>query len=135
LSGPLLDRIDLICHLEPVQPLELLSEAAARERSERIRERVVAARERQQRRLAGSGALCNADMGARLTRRDVELARAERARMLDGHAGLVMSARGHDRVLRLARTIADLEGRERVGSTDIDEALSYRMSAAWRTAA
>jgi magnesium chelatase family protein len=135
LSGPLLDRIDLICHLEPVQPLELLSDAATRERSERVRERVVAARERQRRRLAGSGALCNADMGAPLTRRHVELDHAERTRMLDGHAGLVMSARGHDRVLRLARTIADLEGRARVSSTDIDEALSYRMSAAWRAAA
>jgi magnesium chelatase family protein len=55
--------------------------------------------------------------------------------MLEGHAALAMSARGHDRVLRLARTIADLDGRDRVVSADVDEALSYRMSAAWRLAA
>jgi magnesium chelatase family protein len=46
-----------------------------------------------------------------------------------------MSARGHDRVLRLARTIADLDGRDAVGAADVDEALSYRMSTAWRAAA
>jgi magnesium chelatase family protein len=46
-----------------------------------------------------------------------------------------MSARGHDRVLRLARTIADLEGRSRVEANDVDEALGYRVSAAWRAAA
>src|SRR4051794_34822059 len=135
LSGPLLDRIDLVCQLEPARPLELLSEAAGRERSDAIRDRVVAARERQRRRLAGSGALCNAEMDGPLTRRHVRLDARLRARLLDGHAATVMSARGHDRVLRLARTIADLDGRGRVDTSDVDEALSYRMSAAWRLAA
>jgi magnesium chelatase family protein len=46
-----------------------------------------------------------------------------------------MSARGHDRVLRLARTIADLDGRDRVEGRDIDEAVGYRMTGAWRAAA
>jgi magnesium chelatase family protein len=55
--------------------------------------------------------------------------------MLEGHATTNMSARGHDRVLRLARTIADLEGRDGVRASDVDEALSYRMSSAWRAAA
>src|SRR5919107_760783 len=63
LSGPLLDRIDLVSQLEPARPLELISDAAGRERSQAVRERVVAARERQHRRLSGSGALCNAEMG------------------------------------------------------------------------
>src|SRR4051794_8316249 len=135
LSGPLLDRIDLVCQLEPARPLELISDAEGRERSEVVRARVVAARERQRRRLAGSGALCNAEMGPSLTRRHVPLDARLRARILDGHAATAMSARGHARVLRLARTIADLEGRASVEPADVDEALSYRLSAAWRLAA
>jgi magnesium chelatase family protein len=135
LSGPLLDRIDLICQLEPARPVELLSGAAGIERSAGVRKRVVAARERQRDRLAGTGALCNAEMDARLTRIHVRLSAQVRARMLEGHTTTEMSARGHDRVLRLARTIADLDGREGVRAADVDEALSYRMSSAWRAAA
>jgi magnesium chelatase family protein len=74
-------------------------------------------------------------MDARLTRRHVRLDARMRARMLEGHAGAEMSGRGHDRVLRLARTIADLDGRERIAPADIDEAVGYRMSGAWRAAA
>jgi magnesium chelatase family protein len=55
--------------------------------------------------------------------------------MLEGHAGAAMSGRGHDRVLRLARTIADLAERDRVLPEDIDEAVGYRLSGAWRAAA
>src|SRR4051794_21059048 len=135
LSGPLIDRIDLVCQLEPTRPLELVADAATSEASAAVRERVAAARERQRRRLAGSAALCNAAMDARLTRLHVRLDARLRARMLDGHAGAEMSGRGHDRVLRLARTIADLEGRERVLPAHIDEAVGYRMSGAWKAAA
>jgi magnesium chelatase family protein len=135
LSGPLLDRIDIVCQLEPAQPLELVTDAAAREGSRHVRERVVAARERQHRRLAGSGALCNAEMDVALTRMHVRLDAPLRSRLLRGHAATAMSARGHDRVLRLARTIADLDGRDRVVGSDVDEALGYRVSAAWRLAA
>jgi magnesium chelatase family protein len=135
LSGPLLDRIDLVCQLEPARPLELLSERTDRERSHAVRERVLAARARQHARLAGSRALCNADMDAAMTRRHVRLDARLRARLLDGHAATAMTARGHDRVLRLARTIADLDGRAQVAPVDIDEALGYRVSAEWRLAA
>jgi magnesium chelatase family protein len=135
LSGPLLDRIDLICQLQPARPLELLSDGAGLERSRVIRERVIAARERQRSRLAGSGVLCNAEMDAPLTRVHVRVSPQVRARMLEGHATTDMSARGHDRVLRLARTIADLDGCDRVRAADVEEALSYRMSSAWRAAA
>jgi magnesium chelatase family protein len=135
LSGPLLDRIDLVCQLEPTRPLELVSDAAGEERSEAVRARVAAARERQRRRLAGTSALCNGAMDARLTRRHVRLDTRLRARMLEGHAGASMSGRGHDRVLRLARTIADLAERDRILPEDIDEAVGYRLSGAWRAAA
>jgi magnesium chelatase family protein len=135
LSGPLIDRIDLVCHLEPTRPLELVADVGQSEGSSAVRDRVAAARERQRRRLAGTDALCNGAMDARLTRRHVRLDARLRARMLEGHAGAEMSGRGHDRVLRLARTIADLEGRERILPADIDEAVGYRMSGAWRAAA
>src|SRR3954469_13545814 len=135
LSGPLLDRIDLVCQLEPTRPLELVSEGGGEERSEAVRARVAAARERQRKRLAGTSALCNGAMDARLTRRCIRLDTRLRARMLDGHAGAEMSGRGHDRVLRLARTIADLAERDRILPEDIDEAVGYRLSGAWRAAA
>src|SRR5436190_2495506 len=135
LSGPLLDRIDIVCQLDAARPLELVSDGPGPEGTKAVRARVVAARERQRRRLAGSGALCNAEMDARLTRLHVRLGTRLRARMLDGHLGTGMSARGHDRVLRLARTIADLDGRERVQPGDIDEAVGYRMAVSWKAAA
>jgi magnesium chelatase family protein len=135
LSGPLLDRIDLVCELEPTRPVELVSDAREQERSEAVRARVAAARLRQRRRLSGSAALCNGSMDARLTRLHVRLDARLRARMLEGHIGAGMSGRGHDRVLRLARTIADLAGRDRVLPEDVDEAVGYRMSAPWRSAA
>jgi magnesium chelatase family protein len=135
LSGPLLDRIDIVCQLDAARPLELVSGEGGAEESKEVRGRVVAARERQRRRLAGSGALCNADMDGRLTRLHVRLGTRLRARMLDGHLGTGMSARGHDRVLRLARTIADLDGRERVLPSDIDEAVGYRMTVGAKVAA
>jgi magnesium chelatase family protein len=135
LSGPLLDRIDLICQLEPARPLELVSDGAELERSAAVRTRVMAARERQHERFGPTGVLANAEMDARLTRVHVRLSPPVRARVLEGHASTAMSARGHDRVLRLARTIADLEGRDGVRASDVDEALSYRMSSAWKAAA
>src|SRR3954469_25999659 len=106
-SGPLLDRIDLVCQLEPTRPLELVGEVSDAETSTAVRERVVSARERQHRRLVGTDALCNGSMDARLTGRHVRLDARLRARMLEGHSGIEMSGRGHDRVLRLARTIHD----------------------------
>ena len=135
LSGPLLDRIDLICQLEPARPMELVSEGNGLERSGAVRARVISARERQRDRFGASGVLSNAEMDAPLTRVHVRLSPRVRARVLEGHATTAMSARGHDRVLRLARTIADLDGRDSVRASDVDEALSYRMSSAWKAAA
>ena len=128
LSGPLLDRIDLICELEPPSSVSLVETASAEE-TESVRRRVAAARERQGRRLAGSEALANADMDTRAARRHARLDGAARSLLLAGHRRGALSGRGHDRVLRIARTVADLAGRERVNADDVEEALGYRLGA------
>ena len=128
LSGPLVDRIDLVCQVEAVPADQLVGDASkARTTSTEVRDRVVAARRRQLARLAGTGALCNGDMDGRLTRRQIPLEPELAARLLAIRDRVALSGRGHDRVLRVARTIADLEGRDRVLERDIDEALSYRL--------
>ncbi len=127
LSGPLLDRIDLVCRLGPVAPLELVRDGKDGGSSREVRRRVLAARERQQARLVGTEALCNGDMDGRLTRRTVRLARPLRARLTSLPDPGLLSGRGHDRVLRVARTIADLDGREQLAERDLDEALAYRL--------
>ena len=127
LSGPLVDRVDLVCQVEQAAPLELVGGRAGRGRSEAVRKRVLAARLRQQRRLAGTGALCNGDMDGRLTRREIPLGASLTGRMLAARDRLDLSGRGHDRVLRVARTIADLDARDRLRESDLDEALSYRL--------
>jgi magnesium chelatase family protein len=126
LSAPLLDRIDLICQLDPAPP-----PASARVRAESsaaVRERVIAARERQRARFTGSSVVANAGMDGRLTQLHVRLPREASRRLLAGHRRTPLTARGHDRVLRLARTIADLAGRERIQTADVEEALGYRLN-------
>ena len=128
LSGPLLDRIDLVCQVDQVPALELVGPGhGPRPSSPQVRERVIAARERQHARLADTGALCNGDMDGRLTRRKVRLDAAVTAGILAARERLNLSGRGHDRVLRVARTIGDLDGREQIQGADLDEALSYRL--------
>jgi magnesium chelatase family protein len=135
LSGPLLDRIDMVCQVDPVSPRALSATGEGAEGSQAVRKRVVAARERQRRRLAGTPAGCNADMDAGLTRRHVPTD----GRFVNALAGVpdpdLLSGRGHDRVLRVARTIADLAGRARVVADDIHEAVGYRTQASWSAVA
>ena len=136
LSGPLVDRIDLVCQVEAVPTVQLVDESGdGRVQSSDIRTRVVAARRRQLARLAGTGILCNGDMDGRLTRRQVPLEANLAARLLAIRDRIPLSGRGHDRVLRVARTIADLEGRDLLANRDLDEALSYRLDAWQRVAA
>jgi magnesium chelatase family protein len=127
LSGPLLDRIDLVCHVEQAAAAELVGSRDRSLRSTTVRRRVLSARKHQVRRLSGTEALCNGDMDGRLTRRTVPLDGSLTARMVAARDRLELSGRAHDRVLRVARTIADLDRRERISVTDLDEALSYRL--------
>jgi magnesium chelatase family protein len=136
LSGPLLDRIDMVCQVDAVPPSLLADgEVPASESSTTVRERVLGARERQRRRLRGANALCNADMDGPLTRRHIAVDGQVRSRLLRLPDPELLSGRGHDRVLRVARTIADLGGRSGLEADDVDEALGYRAQTSWTAAA
>jgi magnesium chelatase family protein len=130
LSGPLLDRIDLVCQVPPAAPLALVGVASGGESSESVRERVMAARERQAKRLDLDAVTCNGSMDGRLTRKHVKPASQAAELLLDGHRRMSLTGRGHDRVLRIARTIADLEGTDDVLTTHVAEALGFRLGAA-----
>jgi magnesium chelatase family protein len=135
LSGPLLDRIDLVCQVDSVSAVRLVGpEDGGHISSAIVRRRVLAARQLQRERLVGTPAICNGDMDGRLTRRQVPLDAPLVARLLAFRDRLDLSGRGHDRVLRVARTIADLDRRELVRPEDLDEALSYRLDG-WKLAA
>jgi magnesium chelatase family protein len=121
LSGPLRDRIDLTVAVAAM-PARELSAAAGGEDSASIRARVVAARERQRQRDGG----LNARLYGRRLRATTALD-ADGTRVLDAAlTKLSLTARGHDRVLRVARTIADLDASDRVGSGHLAEALQFR---------
>jgi magnesium chelatase family protein len=125
ISQPLLDRVDLHVEVPPLTPQEL-AQARVGESSATIRERVVAARERQLLRFARSRVRANAQMGPRLIRRHCLLP-GEGQRLLSlAVARLGLSARGHDRVLRVARTIADLGKEEAIRAEHVAEAIQYR---------
>jgi magnesium chelatase family protein len=126
LSGPLLDRIDLQITVHPV-PLSILRDDQPGEPSAAIRQRVMAARERQQARLAQWDLTCNAEMPSSVVRACCPLNAAcehELAALVEKHESL--SARSIDRILKVARTIADLDGRVELVPTDLGEAAHCR---------
>ena len=126
ISGPLLDRIDIQLSLPPVPFRELIS-APRGEPSSAIRARVVAARERQRRRFAGRPGLhCNADMRSRDLAEFCRLTAAGQERMRHLLLQLDLSARAYDRVLKVARTVADLAGSDDVTETHVLEASTWR---------
>jgi len=124
LSGPLLDRIDLLVDMQRPEADSLQSTCATS--SAEVREAVQDARERQAARLAGSGVLTNARLSSRLLRAHVHADAAAHASLRSSYAEGTLSARGHDRVLRVARTIADLAGSHRVRAVHVREALALR---------
>lgn len=125
-SGPLLDRIDLHVEVSAV-PASDLTEDGEGEPTASVRERVLAARERQHNR-TGDARLTNATLSSRLLRQHSRTDAIGRALLEKAVDRLGLTARGHHRVLRVARTIADLEGCAAVASRHLAEALRYRTS-------
>ncbi|HVA63791.1 MAG TPA: hypothetical protein VNF74_08710, partial [Terriglobales bacterium] len=105
---------------------ELRGAAAAEERSERIRQRVVAARERQLQRFHQERIFCNAQMSTRQVARHCELTSAGEHLLERAMLRLALSARAHDRILKVARTIADLAGSTSIEPAHAAEAIQYR---------
>ena len=125
ISGPLLDRIDLQVEVAALTTDEITSVDAA-ESSASIRERVEAARQIQRDRFHRAAILCNAEMTTRHMRRYCELDPPSRRLLVAAIERLGLSARAHDRILKVARTIADLAGEERIDSSHVAEAVQYR---------
>lgn len=126
-SGPILDRIDLCVELSPVD-YGSLKDRKAGESSASVRQRVGKARKVQKDRFAGTGCRFNGDISAAAVEKYCPLGVEEEACMERLYASLRLSARAYHRILRVARTIADLEGAERIGVEHLMEASYYRPS-------
>ncbi len=125
ISGPLLDRIDLHIEVMPVE-FEELSSTRPQESSQEIRRRVQRIRELQQRRYEGTGVTCNARLTPALLGTFCPMDDSAKALLHRSFDQLGLSARAYDRILKVARTIADLDGKEIIGSFHIAEAIQYR---------
>ena len=126
ISGPLLDRIDIQVEIVPV-PFEKISERKPGESSATVRERVIAARKVQAERFAVyEGIHCNAQMNSQLLHQFAVPDAAGLAILKTAMQRLSLSARAYDRILKVSRTIADLEGSERVEVRHLAEAIQYR---------
>ena len=125
ISGPLLDRIDIIVEV-PALDFEELKRRAPAESSAEIKKRVDAARSIQRRRYMDDGSMCNAHIGSRELRDFCALSPECEELMHSAFDAMGLSARSYDRILRVARTIADLEGEKDIGVSHIAEAIQYR---------
>ncbi len=125
ISGPLLDRIDIIAEVPALEYDEIRQKAPA-ESSADIRNRVNEARNRQHSRFPSDGTMCNAHMGPKELRQFCSLSADGEELMREAFDAMGLSARSHDRILRVARTIADLDGAQEIGVDHIAEAIQYR---------
>lgn len=126
ISGPLLDRIDI--HIEvPAVPFKELSASTPGTSSVDMRQSVVAARAIQRQRFAGTSTRHNGQMTHRQTREHCKLDDAAASLLRATMTELGLSARAHDKILRVARTIADLDGSPGIQSPHLNEAIHYRM--------
>ena len=126
ISGPLLDRIDMHIEIVPV-PFEQLAEAEPSESSDAIRTRVMRARNIQEERFKDyPGVYCNAQMSSKLLRKFAQPDEAGQQLLKQAMSRMNLSARAYDRILKVARTIADLEGAEHIEEHHLAEAINYR---------
>jgi magnesium chelatase family protein len=126
ISGPLLDRIDMHIEITPV-PFEKISERTSAEHSDEIRGRVIRAREIQMRRFCGArGVYCNAQMTGKMLHKYVSPDNAGLTLLKAAMERLNLSARAYDRILKMSRTVADLEGSEQIKPAHLAEAINYR---------
>jgi magnesium chelatase family protein len=125
ISGPLLDRIDIHIDVPAVKFKELASESQS-ESSSDIRERVIRARGIQLERFSAEKIYSNAQMSPRLIRKYCAIDSASKALLENAITRLGLSARAYDRILKVSRTLADLEGKSAIESTHISEAIQYR---------
>ena len=129
LSGPLLDRIDICIDVPSLDYEELAGRSAPAETSADIKARVDRARKIQNARFGPDGPSCNAHMGPNELREYCKLDEGCQALMKGAYEQLGLTARSYDRILRVARTIADLEGAEHIEVHHLAEALQYRKAA------
>jgi magnesium chelatase family protein len=125
ISGPLLDRIDIHVEVPQVKFREITSQASG-ESSANIRSRVVAARKVQQARFSGRRMSCNARMGSRELKEFCTIPDETLEMLKVAMQEMQLSARAYDRILKVARTIADLAGAERLHSDHVGEAVQFR---------
>jgi len=125
ISGPLLDRIDLQIPV-PRLPSEKLIGSVESEPSAKVRERVLAAREFQKGRHPRSRIVLNAHLPPKVLKKDCELDEPAQKILLEAVRRFSLSARAYDKLIRVARTIADLDGKERIATNHVVEAIQYR---------
>ena len=126
ISGPLLDRIDIHVEVPLVDFKDLTSDSLTGESSATIRERVSAAREVQVSRLKRDKLTTNSAMGAKQVRDHCKLDAEGKGYLEHAMAEMNFSARAHDRILKVARTLADLAGKENITGSEVLEAIQFR---------